>query len=202
MTRVSQEHLDARRQQILDAARRCFVRSGFHATSMQEVLAEAGLSAGAVYRYFKGKDAIIAAITAQALDDIEAAFERQGAEPLPPLERIVDLVLEPGKPPLDDTPESAQLLLQVWSEALRSPSLAERYREVLDRAEHVFSRFVEQYQEQGLVSADVPAAHVARVLIGFVHGFMVQRALDDRVDAATFRSGLHALLSPASAAAR
>jgi AcrR family transcriptional regulator len=202
MTRVSQEHLDARRQQILDAARRCFIRSGFHATSMQEVLAEAGLSSGAVYRYFKGKDAIITAITAQALQDIEAAFDRQGAAPLPPLEQIVDLVLEPGKPPLDDTPESAQLLLQVWSETVRSASLAERYREVLERAEQIFSRFVEQYQQQGLVPADVPATHVARVLIGFVHGFMVQRALDDRVDAAMFRSGLRALLSPAGIATR
>lgn len=200
MTRVSQEHLDARRQQILDAARRCFIRSSFHGTSMQEVLTEAGLSSGAVYRYFKGKDAIITAITEQALNEIEAAFDRQGDAPLPPLERIVDLVLEPGNPPLDDTPESAQLLLQVWSETLRSPSLAERYREVLERAEQVFSRFVEQYQQQGLVSADVPAAHVARVLIGLVHGFMVQRALDDRVDAATFRSGLHALLGAAGSA--
>ena len=56
MPRVSDEHLAARRQQILDAARACFLRNGFHATSMQDVIGEAGLSVGAVYRYFKSKN--------------------------------------------------------------------------------------------------------------------------------------------------
>ncbi|MGW9069182.1 helix-turn-helix domain-containing protein, partial [Streptomyces yangpuensis] len=54
MARVSQAHLDARRRQILDGATRCFTRNGFHATSMQDVLKEVDLSAGAVYRYFSG----------------------------------------------------------------------------------------------------------------------------------------------------
>ena len=46
MPRVSEDHLLARRQQILDAARVCFLRDGFHNTSMQDVIAEAGLSVG------------------------------------------------------------------------------------------------------------------------------------------------------------
>src|SRR3569833_792948 len=62
MPRVSDDHLERRRQQILDAARRCFLRKGFHLTSMQDVFAESGLSAGAVYRYFKSKNEIITAI--------------------------------------------------------------------------------------------------------------------------------------------
>src|SRR5262249_59255610 len=56
--RVSEAHLAARRQQILDAARACFLRNGFHATSIQDVIAEGGLSVGAVYRYFKSKNDI------------------------------------------------------------------------------------------------------------------------------------------------
>ena len=62
MPRVSEAHLAARRQQILDAARVCFTRNGFHATSMQDVIAEAGLSVGAVYRYFRSKEELVAAI--------------------------------------------------------------------------------------------------------------------------------------------
>ncbi|MBW8820389.1 MAG: helix-turn-helix transcriptional regulator, partial [Streptomyces sp.] len=67
MARVSQAHLDARRRQILDGAAVCFARNGFHATSMQDVLKEADLSAGAVYRYFSGKEELIGAIVGEVL---------------------------------------------------------------------------------------------------------------------------------------
>ena len=62
MPKVTQQYRDARRDQILGAARRCFLRDGFHSTSMQDLFAEAGLSAGAVYRYFASKDEVIVAI--------------------------------------------------------------------------------------------------------------------------------------------
>src|SRR5690606_3370172 len=58
MPRVSPEHLAARRQQIVDAAWRCFARQGFHAPSLQDVFAESGRSAGAVYRSFPSKAAL------------------------------------------------------------------------------------------------------------------------------------------------
>lgn len=50
-------------QRILDAAKLCFVRHGFQGASMQQVCAEAGMSPGALYRYFASKEAIIEAIT-------------------------------------------------------------------------------------------------------------------------------------------
>jgi TetR/AcrR family transcriptional repressor of uid operon len=53
---------DARRQQILDAARACFARSGFRGASMQEICLEAKMSPGGLYRYFPSKEAIIEAI--------------------------------------------------------------------------------------------------------------------------------------------
>ena len=59
MPRVSDEYLEQRRRQILDAAQRCFARKGFHETSMQDVFRESGLSAGAVYRYFKSKNELV-----------------------------------------------------------------------------------------------------------------------------------------------
>jgi Bacterial regulatory proteins, tetR family len=41
--KVSEEYRDARRSQILDAAKRCFLRDGFHETSMQDLFTEVGL---------------------------------------------------------------------------------------------------------------------------------------------------------------
>jgi AcrR family transcriptional regulator len=124
MPRVSQEHLDARRRQILDAARRCFVRNGFHATSMQDVLSEANLSAGAVYRYFRSKDDIIAAIAIDALAEVTSAFEDVfDTDTPPPVEEVLGRILTTIQR-LDDTQDLAKVAIQVWGEALRSPTLA------------------------------------------------------------------------------
>ncbi|MDP8969372.1 MAG: TetR/AcrR family transcriptional regulator [Actinomycetota bacterium] len=194
MARMPQEHLDARRRQILDAARRCFIRNGFHATSMQDVLAEAELSVGAVYRYFKGKDDIIAAIAAEALAEVAASFDTHDADEPPQLDNIVDLVLQVEKPPLAGSLESARLLVQIWSEALRSPGLAAQLTDVMAATRGVLGGLVAQHQKRGLLPDDVPAEQVAAVLIAFVDGFMVQRAVHGHADAVAFRNGLHALM--------
>lgn len=195
MPRRPQEHLDARRRQILDAARRCFIRNGFHATSMQDLLAEAELSVGAVYRYFKGKDDIIAAIAAEALAEVATAFEAYDPDEPPHLDDIVDLVLKVEKPPLAGSPESARLLVQIWAEALRSPALAAQLTGVMAATRSVIGRLVTRHQERGLLPADVPAEQVADVLIAFVDGFMVQRAVHGHADPVAFRNGLRALMS-------
>jgi TetR/AcrR family transcriptional regulator, repressor for uid operon len=49
-------------QRILDAAKKCFVRSGFRGASMHDICKEADMSPGALYRYFPSKEAIIEAI--------------------------------------------------------------------------------------------------------------------------------------------
>jgi AcrR family transcriptional regulator len=195
MPRRPQEHLDARRRQILDAARRCFIRNGFHATSMQDVLAEAELSVGAVYRYFKGKDDIIAAIAAEAIAEVASAFAAYDTDDLPRLDDIVDLVLAVEKPPLAGSPESARLLVQIWSEALRSPALATQLTDVMAATRGVIGGLVTRYQDRGLLPADVPADQVADVLIALVDGFMVQRAVHGHADPVAFRNGLRALMS-------
>lgn len=56
------ERRDQQRQRIMDAAKACFVRSGFQGASMQQICAEAGMSPGALYRYFPSKEAIVEAI--------------------------------------------------------------------------------------------------------------------------------------------
>ncbi len=77
MPRISAEQVEDRRNQIRAAAARCFARKGIQATTMREIFAEAGLSAGAVYNYFKTKDELIedgiVTSTADTATAIEAA---------------------------------------------------------------------------------------------------------------------------------
>src|SRR5438093_13661882 len=63
MPKVQPEYLEHRREQILAAAAACFSRNGFHQTSMQDICAEADVSPGAFYRYFRSKEEIIGAIS-------------------------------------------------------------------------------------------------------------------------------------------
>src|SRR5688572_13388491 len=62
MSKVTEEHVEARRRQILSAALRCFAQQGFHRTTMQDIFREADLSPGAVYSYFAGKDELVRSI--------------------------------------------------------------------------------------------------------------------------------------------
>ena len=68
--KVSEQHVEARRKQILDAAFACFAREGFHQTTMQEICREAGLSPGAVYSYFNSKEEIIEASCQECQQDL------------------------------------------------------------------------------------------------------------------------------------
>jgi TetR/AcrR family transcriptional regulator, transcriptional repressor of aconitase len=192
MPRVSQAHLDARRQQILDAARRCFVRNGFHATSMQDVLSEARLSAGAVYRYFRSKDEIVTAIASNSLREIVGALEPGDDGAIPPVEEVVARVAAAIEH-LGETQDTPKLAIQIWGEAVRSPKVFESFREALEGIRSAMARQVQRYQDQGLMTRDVPAAEVARVLVAIAAGFMVQYGLMGDVDARMFRDGVRAL---------
>ena len=63
------EAADDRRRQILEAAVVCFAEHGFHQTSMHDISAEAGISVGLIYRYFKNKDEVITLFAEQSKQD-------------------------------------------------------------------------------------------------------------------------------------
>ena len=69
----AQLHHD-RRDEILAAAARCFVRSGFHGASMQDICTEAGMSPGNLYRYFPSKEALIAGIAERDRAEVAQQF--------------------------------------------------------------------------------------------------------------------------------
>ena len=91
MTRVTQQHVDARRESILDAAARLFARNGISGATMAEIAAEADLSAGAIYRYFGSKEELLRAVFEEAATRNQEMF-RQASEnaesPFETLERV------------------------------------------------------------------------------------------------------------------
>lgn len=202
MARVSQEHLDARRRQILDGAARCFARDGFHGTSMQDVLKEVGLSAGAVYRYFTGKEDLIAAIAGEAVGGVREAFERAaGVRPPPAPDALIGGVVrtlfgdgvDAGRGL--DRRAYAGLIMQVWAETLRGERLAATLAEAYAGLRAVWAELVGVYREAGVLRADVPDDHVARTLIAVAQGYIVQLALFGDAGPEVLEDGLRGLMS-------
>jgi AcrR family transcriptional regulator len=80
VARVTPEHVDARRTAILDAARHIFTKKGIASATMQEIASEAGLSAGAIYRYFPSKDDLLRAFYEQCLVTGPAETIQEGVD--------------------------------------------------------------------------------------------------------------------------
>ncbi|MFF8033036.1 MULTISPECIES: TetR/AcrR family transcriptional regulator [unclassified Streptomyces] len=200
MARVSQEHLDARRRQILDGATLCFARNGFHATSMQDVLKEVDLSAGAVYRYFSGKDELIAAIVTEVLGTVRDIYE-QAARESPPatpdvlIPRTLARMRELRPATLDGEWMFPRLMIQVWTETNRSPELAAALVEGYQLVRAAWGRVVEGYKDAGLMSPDADTDAMARVLIALVQGFAAQTALFGGTFEEALGDGLRALMT-------
>lgn len=194
MPRVTQSHLDARRRQILDGALRCFTHKGFHTSSMQDVLAEIGLSAGAVYRYFSGKEEIIQALAEETLTDFARRMtthaEHDEALPFEDLVLHLPVVLSE----VAMSPEAAGMMLQIWTEAPRSPGLAAIANQGFDAIVDVLTHIVRVYQDRGELTTDVPATDIARVIISALQGYVLQRAIFQPSDLAAFQTAFAALV--------
>jgi AcrR family transcriptional regulator len=177
MPRVSQKHLDRRRRQILDAASRCFAAEGFHATSMQDVLAASELSAGAVYRYFPSKQAIIEAIADETfthiLSVLTEALNRK--DPPRPTDVLGDLITAMAG--LDDAKLRIRIVIQVWGEAIRNPEVRDVIMTRLTAVYDVLTQVVIRAQKAGLMDTSVPPRIAAETYIGILPGLMVQKAI-------------------------
>ncbi len=194
MPKVSTAHRTARRQQILEAARGCFLRNGFHATTMQDVLGASGLSAGAVYTYFPGKEEIVRAIALEAISEVAAALEPLVNAPGAPAalyDVMATAVTELER--LDVERGVPRIAIQVWGEAIRSPRLAGEVKDIVESVAPLLARLVSRHRDQGTLPPDVDVQATARVLLGMIPGFIVQRVLTG-LDAATYLKGLRAVL--------
>lgn len=176
MPKVSEAHLAGRQGQILDAAVRAFARGGFHATGMADVIRESGLSAGSVYRYYKGKDDLIAAIVDRLLGTLHARLLDLGDADTPAelLRGALGVSLRTMADP--DLPY-ARLLPQVWTEALRHPAIQERVQATYGRIIEHFRERARDMQARGTLAPDLDPRGVGHVLLSAVQGFVLQKLL-------------------------
>ena len=175
---VTAQRQSDRRDEILVAAQRCFVRSGFHQTSMQQICAEAGMSAGNLYRYFPSKEAIIAGIA-----------ERDRAEVMDHLGQV-DLSADffailaslAQHYFAERTDEQVGICIEITAESRRNPEIA-RIHHAFDA--DVKARLVAMLRgaaERGEISRDIDFDNVAAMLTVIVDGVWSRRVSDPAFD--------------------
>jgi AcrR family transcriptional regulator len=194
MPKVSEAHLEARRNQIIEAAARCFSRDGFQATTIETICDEAELSTGAVYRYFDSKDEIITAIAEmgrQTTQDIlEKAWVADNAAQS--LAQMMAASLEVVHSP--ETGMSNRLSLLLWGEGLHTPRINELLVDALADLAQPFADEAKRGQQQGEISDSLDPAAVGRVLTALGIGYTVLAAVDHQPHTASTQA-ISALLT-------
>lgn len=184
MPRVSEQHLAARRQQILDAAVGLFSERGFARTSMSDVVRESGMSMGAVYRYFPSKADLVIAAGEGHGGEVDGGF---------PTERARDLVTRlaaevgPGS-------SHARLSVQVWGEAAVEPELAARVVPIHQRLEEHLARLL--HAEATAAECGQDHGATAQVALCAVIGLAALVAAGVPVDEERFVAALGRVVDP------
>ena len=179
MRRASAQLQSDRRAAILDAAERCFARSGFHQTSIQEICAEAGMSPGNLYRYFRSKEAIIAGIAER--DRAEVAREFESAD----LSRGFFTVLEEmARHHFAHRPEhQVTMCLEITAESRRNPEIARIHRAFDADVKARLVAMLRAAAERGEIGRDVDLEAAATMLMIIADGVWSRRAVDPAFDA-------------------
>jgi AcrR family transcriptional regulator len=103
MARLRDDHVEATRRALLDAARQRFGTRGFGGTSLDDVAADAGVTKGALYHHFRGKEHLFLSVYDEVESDLSAhslAAAAQGSDAVDALRRgfgaFLDLALDPA----------------------------------------------------------------------------------------------------------
>ena len=174
----SEDLSEERQKQILDAAITEFAQHGFHATRMEDIARAAGLSKGAVYLYYKSKDAIITALLrtmfAWELRGARAIMEAEGSA----ADRLLAITCMLAEE-FERMAVAMPILLEFYAVAFRQSAVREYLSQMYEEFRAPLARLIQQGIERGEFRAVAPA-DVALTWIALVEGLALLWALNPR----------------------
>jgi TetR/AcrR family transcriptional regulator, transcriptional repressor of aconitase len=203
MPKITDERRQARREQVLEAARACLQEHGLEAVSMEMIIARSGLSTGAVYGYFKGKDQIINAMviegTAAIARDLEPILTNPDPPPLPEfVGQLLRATVGFGRHKKGDI-DRLLVALHGWSHSQSDPALKAATRSSYAILRDLFADTVRRWQAAERLDAAADPEGLAELLTSITLGFVAQRALAGSADVEAHVAALEALTDrPAS----
>ena len=181
MTRHMPEQ--ARREQILSAARRCFIDRGYHPTRMDDIAKTASLSKGGVYFHFKSKREVFDSLVKEEFDRAMTFLtEVTGGD-----KHIAEKLQVLGTFYLDyfkGAPDAPRFFIVMGEMALRDPEVAAQLREMQGAFIREVEKLIQQGVAEGVLRNDVDHQAMAAVLKALLDGAEGLTALEFPMEAA------------------
>ena len=169
-----------KRQEILAAATRCFVRDGLRGASIAGICAEAGISPGHLYHYFESKDAILEAI-------VEAVLERaaeQFSQTMASSDALAALMSASAQIKARNGNGTNGLILEMLAEAGRSPVIARLVQEHSQGMQRLLADFLRGGQAQGEIDPTLDVEAAAALLTGIIDSVVITAVHNPALDPA------------------
>lgn len=163
---------------------------------MEVIIAESGLSTGAVYKYFRGKDEILRAAVLSSLDELlqvlQPVLDRR---PTPTPERLVaELIEQISAFSSSGAVDLTELAVHGWSQAQTTKELKDGVSAAYSAFRTQLADVCRRWQDEGTVPGSAEPAEVAELLLSVVLGYVAQKALTGQGNAESHAGGLSALL--------
>ncbi|UJF33436.1 TetR family transcriptional regulator [Paenibacillus hexagrammi] len=170
--KISDEHKELRRQQILEAAERVFIRKGYEPATMKDFVEEAEMSRGWIYLYFQSKEEIFGALM-EKFDTANAKEMNEQLEETDSTWEALVALLNQQKKDLSATAESLsptfyEYYLSGWRDSLRREQLTRRF----ERSIAGYTRLLQTGVDRGEFNPSLPIALVAKIIVSQLDGIL------------------------------
>ena len=173
MPKISLAHEQQRRAQILAAAMACFARQGYHATSMDDVVRESGLSVGAIYSYFPSKEELFLALSDERAEQTLAYLNELFRRPGPMVDKSREAVDYFFNLLSDDLVPLARVNVEFLSQAAKSERIKERQQRRCESVRQFLRWLLGEAQQRGEVRADVDVSAAAELMLALNEGILL-----------------------------
>jgi TetR/AcrR family transcriptional repressor of mexJK operon len=193
----------SKKELIVAAAARLFLREGYGATGMDAIALRAGVSKATVYSYYGDKASLFADVMVRMCDEVGGPFQLEGLLAASPEATLRAIALHGLHRVLETV--DRQILQRVVAESREFPELGKRFWEAGPaRFEGLLARYLADARRQGILDVDDPARAAAR-LVGQVTGLYLLPMLTGargRPSEAEIRCDVHDLVAAFLATAR
>jgi TetR/AcrR family transcriptional regulator, repressor for uid operon len=163
-----------RRAEIIAAAEQCFLKRGFHQTSMQNIAEASGLSMGLLYRYFANKEAIIGAVAKQDQDAALLAIASVAVDG-DAVAAWVSLLTDMAT--LASSSEYAALASEILAEANRSPKILQTLHDNDAALAMAIADKLKEQQRVGAIKLSADLNVAAQLLLLLFDGLAMRKAM-------------------------